>query len=46
MGKEEGLRGLYGGMSAHLLRVVPNSALVFLTYEAVISLISREANVF
>jgi hypothetical protein len=30
---EEGARGLYGGMTAHLLRVVPNSAFMFLTYE-------------
>lgn len=36
--REEGLRrGLYGGMSAHLIRVVPNTAIVFLTYEAVVN---------
>ena len=40
--REEGLRrGLYGGMSAHLIRVVPNTAIVFLTYEAVVNLISH-----
>ena len=33
---EEGLRGLYGGMGAHLIRVVPNTAIVFFTYEAVV----------
>lgn len=38
--KDEGLRGLYGGMSAHLLRVVPNTAIVFCTYEAVVSAIN------
>ncbi len=38
---DEGLRGLYGGMSAHLVRVVPNTAIVFLTYEAVVSAINR-----
>ena len=31
--KEEGRRGLYGGMSAHLMRVIPSSAVTFLTYE-------------
>lgn len=40
--REEGLRrGLYGGMSAHLIRVVPNTAIVFLTYEAVVNIISH-----
>jgi len=33
------MRGIYGGMSAHLIRVVPNTAIVFLTYEAVVQLI-------
>jgi len=33
--REEGLRGLYGGMGTHLVRVVPNSAILFLTYEVV-----------
>jgi len=36
IGKEEGLAGLYGGMSAHLLRVVPNAAIMFWTYEFII----------
>jgi solute carrier family 25 protein 33/36 len=31
--QEEGIKGLYAGMSAHLLRVVPNAAILFLTYE-------------
>jgi len=34
--KEEGVRGLYGGMSAHLLRVVPNAAIMFWAYEFII----------
>lgn len=34
--KEEGARGLYGGMGAHLIRVVPNAAIMFLTYELVV----------
>lgn len=33
--REEGRRGLYGGMGVHLMKVVPNSALMFLTYEVV-----------
>ena len=35
--REEGLRGLYCGLGAHLVRVVPNSAIMFLVYEAVVS---------
>jgi len=30
---ESGWRGLYGGLSAQLLRAVPNTALILLTYE-------------
>ncbi|KAI0221592.1 Pyrimidine nucleotide transporter, mitochondrial, partial [Massospora cicadina] len=33
--KEEGIRGLYGGMTPHLLRVVPNAAVLFGTYEMI-----------
>ncbi|CEG36310.1 mitochondrial carrier family [Plasmopara halstedii] len=32
---EEGRRGLYSGMSAHLMRVVPNAAILFMVVEAV-----------
>jgi len=35
--KEEGIRGLYAGMCAHLLRVVPNAAILFLTYECTLA---------
>ena len=35
--KEEGMAGLYGGMAAHLFRVVPNAAIVFLVYETTMS---------
>ncbi|KAK4531809.1 hypothetical protein CCYA_CCYA09G2666 [Cyanidiococcus yangmingshanensis] len=35
IGREEGRRGLYSGMGTHLLRVVPNTALMFLAYELV-----------
>ena len=30
---EEGLRGLYGGMTPHLMRTVPNAAIMFTIYE-------------
>jgi solute carrier family 25, member 33/36 len=33
--KEEGAKSLYSGMGVHLSKVVPNSALMFLTYEIV-----------
>ncbi|WVO18149.1 hypothetical protein L204_105852 [Cryptococcus depauperatus] len=33
--KEEGVRALYGGLTAHLFRVVPNAACMFLIYEIV-----------
>lgn len=33
--KEEGRHGLYSGMPAHLMRVVPNAAILFLVVEAV-----------
>ncbi|KAG8834355.1 hypothetical protein FRC20_007482 [Serendipita sp. 405] len=32
--KEEGVRALYGGLSAHLLRVIPNAAVMYSIYEA------------
>lgn len=31
--REEGIAALYGGMTAHLMRVVPNSAIMFFCYE-------------
>ena len=39
--KEEGTKGLYSGMGVHLLKVVPNSAIMFLTYEVVNSWLDR-----
>jgi len=33
--REEGTASLYSGMGVHLMKVVPNSALMFLTYEIV-----------
>jgi solute carrier family 25 protein 33/36 len=31
--KEEGTKGLYGGLGPHLMRVVPNTAIMFMSYE-------------
>ncbi|KZT55256.1 mitochondrial carrier [Calocera cornea HHB12733] len=34
--REEGVRSLYGGLSAHLLRVVPNAAVMYSIYEGIL----------
>lgn len=39
---EEGRVGLYGGLGTHLLRQVPNTAIMFLTYEAVVNFFCEE----
>ncbi|GAD92305.1 mitochondrial carrier protein (Rim2), putative [Paecilomyces variotii No. 5] len=36
--KEEGMAGLYGGLTPHLLRVVPSAAIMFGMYEAILRL--------
>lgn len=41
IGKEEGRAGLYSGMGVHLIKVVPNSAIMFLTYEMVNSWLNK-----
>ena len=33
---EEGVKALYGGLSAHLMRVVPNAAVMYSIYEGVL----------
>lgn len=33
---EEGARSLYGGLSAHLMRVVPNAAVMYSIYEGIL----------
>lgn len=38
--REEGIAALYGGLTAHLMRVVPNAAILFGTYELVMSFLS------
>lgn len=39
--REEGRQGLYSGMGVHLMKVVPNSAIMFLTYEVVNAWLGR-----
>eukprot|EP00794_Sanderia_malayensis_P007480 gene7480-8309_t len=39
--REEGRAGLYGGMAAHLLRQVPNTIIMFVTYEATVNFLSN-----
>lgn len=35
--RQEGILGLYSGMTAHMIRVVPNAAILFGTYELVLA---------
>lgn len=39
--KEEGIAPFYGGLGAHLLRVVPNAAIMFLGYELVVKVFEK-----
>jgi solute carrier family 25 protein 33/36 len=32
--REEGMAGMYGGMAVHLMRTVPNAAIMFMIVEA------------
>lgn len=43
--REEGAASLYGGLSAHLLRVVPNAAVMFSIYEVALRLGSTRVEV-
>ncbi|ODQ82181.1 hypothetical protein BABINDRAFT_31139 [Babjeviella inositovora NRRL Y-12698] len=43
--KEEGFISMYGGLTAHLLRTVPNSIIMFGTWEIVIKLLSDDDSV-
>ncbi|KKA26353.1 hypothetical protein TD95_003840 [Thielaviopsis punctulata] len=40
--KEEGVAGLYGGMTPHLLRAVPNAAIMFGIYEGVLHMFGEK----
>lgn len=42
---EEGRQGLYGGLGTQLIRQIPNTALVFFTYEAIVSFLCTEDQV-
>ncbi len=37
--KEEGMLGLYGGLTPHLLRTVPSAAIMFGMYEGILHLL-------
>jgi solute carrier family 25, member 33/36 len=41
--KQEGIAGLYGGMTPHLLRTVPSAAIMFGMYEGILRLIGEKA---
>ncbi|KAI5777393.1 mitochondrial carrier domain-containing protein [Geopyxis carbonaria] len=41
--KEEGMIGLYGGLSPHLMRVVPSAVITFGMYEGVLSLVGERS---
>jgi solute carrier family 25, member 33/36 len=41
--KEEGLAGLYGGMTPHLLRTVPSAGIMFGMYEIILRLLGTTA---
>ncbi|EAQ90010.1 hypothetical protein CHGG_06629 [Chaetomium globosum CBS 148.51] len=41
--KEEGMLGLYGGMTPHLLRTVPSAAIMFGMYEGILRLLRTSA---
>jgi solute carrier family 25 protein 33/36 len=41
--REEGMAGLYGGMTPHLLRVVPSAAIMFGMYEVILMLFGTAA---
>ncbi|XP_031364016.1 mitochondrial carrier protein Rim2 isoform X1 [Apis dorsata] len=38
---EEGFHGLYRGLGTHLIRQIPNTAIIMATYEAVVYLLSK-----
>ena len=40
--KEEGLAGLYGGMTPHLLRVAPSAGIMFVVYEGMLKVLQPQ----
>lgn len=43
--KHEGMLGLYGGLTPHLLRTVPSAAIMFGTYEGALKLLGTSSQV-
>jgi Mitochondrial carrier protein len=41
--KEEGLVAMYGGLTPHLLRAVPSTAIMFGMYEAIMKILDKNA---
>lgn len=41
MAKEEGIRSYYNGMLVHLMRVIPSTAIIFLTYEKLVKWLDK-----
>ncbi|XP_071805517.1 solute carrier family 25 member 36-A-like [Asterias amurensis] len=39
--REEGYRGIYGGLTTHLVRQIPNTAIMMCTYEFIVYLFNR-----
>lgn len=39
--KTEGTSGLYAGLAPHLMRTVPNAAIMFFTYELIVNYFSK-----
>lgn len=42
--KEEGIRGVYRGLSTQLVRQIPNTAIMMATYEAVVFVLTSKFN--
>jgi solute carrier family 25, member 33/36 len=42
--KQEGLMGLYGGLTPHLMRTVPSAAIMFGMYEGILRLFNEPSN--
>ena len=42
--KEEGVKGLYGGLFLHLIRSVPNAAIMFVSFELVSNYLQKKAD--
>ncbi len=41
--REERIAGLYGGLTAHLLRTVPSAAITFTIYEALLKFLDERS---